>query len=289
MGKKSRKIVRVKTDKKREIPFKSRPFEGFVSELALVACRDILPAATIRVKTTPAYGAREVIICSFLPEVAIAFVREDGTPMAAMQIQAHSGDASHDLAIALISAINAADSGKTGAIAVDVTDESPELAEVIDPATPMDIVIEKDFGFWLDPNADQTPEVVQAMEQSSMSLVPTEAVPGVEGAWTAEMNRNFVRWVRPTGEREDLDALARLRAAGELSVGKDSKFVGAFRTCGLLIPVWEIPDASTAADLSTAMIALEKSLAAALKDDTPLSYEEKRARDGIISRQVDIR
>ena len=102
------------------------------------------------------------------------------------------------------------------------------------------------------------------------------------------MSREFVRYVRPESRDAVLDGLARLRAAEECSFD-ESRFVGAFRAQGLLIPVWELPRGAEADELSKPMAAFSEKLAEAIASTEPLSYEEKRARAGITSRQVTLR
>ena len=38
-----------------------------------------------------------------------------------------------------------------------------------------------------------------------------------------------------------LDALARVSAVGELTLGEGTRFAGMFRAHGLLVPVWDLP------------------------------------------------
>lgn len=90
-----------------------------------------------------------------------------------------------------------------------------------------------------------------------------------------------------------LNALARLRAAGKLNVGEGSEFIGAFRACGLVAPVFQLSDEveidHLSADLAEPLDALRKGLDAALKDASNLTDAERRAKAGIVSRQVSLR
>ena len=84
-------------------------------------------------------------------------------------------------------------------------------------------------------------------------------------------------------------ALARLQASGAAKLGENSKFVGAFRACGIAIPVFQVDPEATPDDLQAPALALRGELVKALANDAPLTDGERRARAGLISRQVTIR
>ncbi|MBA2696728.1 MAG: topoisomerase II, partial [Actinobacteria bacterium] len=84
-------------------------------------------------------------------------------------------------------------------------------------------------------------------------------------------------------------ALARLRAAGEHTLGDDTELLGAFRAAGLLVPVLEVSPDTEASDHVEALLALQGRYAEALGQDDPLTPQERRAREGLISRQVTLR
>jgi hypothetical protein len=65
--------------------------------------------------------------------------------------------------------------------------------------------------------------------------------------------------------------------------------VGAFRASGLVVPVWELPKGTEAADLEGPATELGEKLAKALSIKEPLDANERRARAGIVSRQVTLR
>lgn len=271
------------------IPFRDRPYEGLASEGELVAMREIIPAATMTARTTAEHGAVEFDLVTLLPDGNPAMVRPDGRIMVALQTRFHSGDLSHDAAGALLAACARAGADEDGIVTFDVRDPAPRLQDVVDPESFSPMEIHEDFGYWFDPGAEMTHEMEHALSQNRDEIVPTAEVPGVPGMYWCAMNRNFVRYVTDIDESKLFTALARLQAAGTASVGEGSRFVGAFRACGLAIPVFELAEGEEAAEVAPGAARLVDSLRAALEVDEPLSDAERRARQGLVSRQVTIR
>ncbi len=111
---------------------------------------------------------------------------------------------------------------------------------------------------------------------------------GVDAAyWTQMGERRFLRWVQPHDEGKLLDAFARLHAKGEDNLTEDVRLIGMFRAHGLLVPVWETE--GEAAALEEPTVALKKKLDEALADETPLTGEQRNARNGLANRQLTIR
>jgi hypothetical protein len=102
------------------------------------------------------------------------------------------------------------------------------------------------------------------------------------------MNREFLRWAFPQDEDAVIDGIARLHAKRESGLA-GGRFVGAFRSSGLVVPVWELPRGTEAADVEEPAAALAVALDAAIASDAPLDANERRARAGIVSRQVTLR
>jgi hypothetical protein len=121
--------------------------------------------------------------------------------------------------------------------------------------------------------------------------MPTVRLQSVESAYWVQMgDKVFLRWVRPEPEEKLLDALARLHAAGGSALaGVPSRFVGSFRADGLLVPVWELTEGTSAADAEVAAADFGERLAAALAVDAPLTSAERRARAGLQNRQITLR
>lgn len=270
------------------IPFVERPFEGLSTEREMVAMRELIPCAVLPAKTNEENGSVEFAFVTLLPDGAPAMVRPDGRILVGLQTRFNSGDLSHDLGGALKAAIAMAEAGEDGIVSFDVRDPAPRLQELLDDQGGA-LEITEDFGYWFDPTEDVDSDTAQALEQNREDMVPTEAVPGVAGMFWCQMNNNFVRYVTDVPEDELFTALARVQSKGTANMGDGSKFVGAFRACGLAIPVFQVAPESTAAELAEPAAALQQALREALKDKTPLDPDQKRIRAGLVSRQVTIR
>ncbi|UNX55140.1 DUF5926 family protein [Georgenia sp. TF02-10] len=290
MGKKSRRKSRPEGAPKRrraEVAYVERPFAGLPAETDLVAMREVVPAATATVHTTAEYGDREVQLVTLLPDMVPALHRDDGTVLVALQTAAHSGDASRDVAAALLEALDLAP-GSALATA-EPPEPGPRLQDVLDSGAGVDVEVRSTFDFWLTDQARQDADVARALEQANENIVPTVKVDGVESAYWCRMSREFLRWARPEDSEQVLDAIARLHAARQSAVDDGARFVGAFRSCGILIPVWELAPGTEAEELTAPLQAFEERFTAALAADQPLTPEERRARAGIVSRQVALR
>lgn len=269
------------------VEFNERPFAGFAREIELVAMREILPAATLQVTVS----GKPVTLCTMLPRNAQALIHDDGTIKVALNTRNRSGDPAHDLALVLDRALKA----KPGTTieGLDPRTEAPALTELLDPAEMGTFTLHNNFEFWLDEATERTPEVERAIEESADSIVQMGEVAGHRGAYWADMPHPFLRWVLSEDEEDVLNALARLRAAGKLNVGEGSDFIGAFRACGLVAPVFQLSDEAEiehlSADLAEPLAQLTEGLQAALKETTPLTDAERRAKAGIVSRQVSLR
>ena len=76
--------------------------------------------------------------------------------------------------------------------------------------------------------------------------------------------KEFVRWVRGEDEADFFNAFARVHAARESDLEEGARFVGAFRACGLAIPVWELVPGTEAEELTAPMRAMAERLDAAM-------------------------
>lgn len=271
------------------IPFVARPFEGLAREVELVAMREIIPAAIMSARTDAAHGSVGFDLVTLLPDGLSAMIRPDGRILVAAQTRSASADLSHDLAGALLTAIAKKEAGAEGAVDFDVREPSERLQDLLDPEGFSEMEILEDFRFWLDPEEELDEHTRHALEENREAIIPTVAVPGVHGMYWCEMNRNFVRFVADVDESRLFDALARLHAEGRARLTEGSRFVGAFRACGIAIPVFELAEGETADDVAKDAAAFAAALEEALAETTPLSPEERRARQGLVSRQVTIR
>ncbi len=271
------------------IPFVARPFEGLSREVELVAMREIIPCATMTARTNTDHGSVDFDFVTALPDGRGAMVRGDGRILVALQTRSNSGDLSHDAGAALLNAISAKQNGNEGLVDFDVRDPSERLQDILDPDSLGEMVLEENFAFWLNPDEEWDEATRRALEENHNEIIPTVKVEGVEGMYWCEMNRNFVRYLSDVEESPLFDALARVQAAGKANLGEGSRFIGAFRACGIAIPVFELAEGVRAEDIEKEAGLLEKAIAAALKTNEPLTPEERRARQGMVSRQVTIR
>ncbi len=288
MGKKSRKRQSGSARPKRvEVPFVERPFEGLPGETDWVALREVVPAATATVRTTEEYGAREVTVATMLPDLWPALHRDDGTILVGLQTAAKSGDASRDVAAALLLALEAEPG--TPVTNLGILEPGPRLQDVLDLTVGFEPVVHDDFSFWLAADEAKDPEVAAAVEQSSEGVVPTVKVEGVDSAYWCRMGREFLRWAWPEPQEDVLDAIARLHARRESELEEGARFIGAFRTSGILVPVWELVPGTEADELTEPCRRFAERLSAALAEEGPLDADARRARAGIVSRQVTLR
>ena len=265
-----------------------RPFEGLPGEADWVALREIVPAATAVLRTTAEHGGREVTVTTVLPMAWPAMHRADGTLFVGLQTQGGSGDPSRDAAAALLTAL-AVDPG-TPVPPGELPGPGPRLQDVLDLAAPFEVTVHAGFDYWLAGGDELTAEVRDSMEHANAAVVPTARLSGVEAAYWCEVGpRRHLRWVLPHPEDRLLDGIARLHAAEQSSLGAGSRYVGAFRADGLLVPVWDLAPGTEAAELEDPATAFAARLDEAMAVTTPLTGDERRARAGVVSRQLTLR
>ena len=154
----------------------------------------------------------------------------------------------------------------------------------------LDITVHRGFDFWMAEDSELDDNAQESMDRANAAAVPTERLTSVEAAYWAHVgDRTHLRWVLPEDEDPALDALARLHAADSLGVGEGTRYIGAFRAHGLLVPVWDLPTGTEAAALEEPAVRLRSRLDEALADDAPLTAEQRRARAGLIGRQLTLR
>ncbi|MET0931754.1 MAG: DUF5926 family protein [Aeromicrobium sp.] len=278
MGKKSR--IKSKATKAERMPFVARTFEGLPGEADWVALREFVPSGSVTVTLT---SGETVRVCSMLPGNGAGIRRQDGDTWIGLQVAHNFGDISRDLA----HVIDLARSTEPGQ-PVRMTDPGvgPRLQDIVDPKTPFEVEIYEGFDYWVE-GVDSSESTAEALAQANDTIAPTVHLGSVEGAYWTEMGpQRFLRWVMTHDETTLLNALARLHAAGEDTLGDGTKLIGHFRAHGLLVPVWEFEH--DAADLEGPVEDFEQRLAAALADDSPLTSQERSARQALISRQVTV-
>ena len=266
--------------------FVARPFAGRADETEWVALREVVPAATAPL-TVLGHEDRSVVLSTVLPLAWPAMVRADGTVFLGLQVATRGGDASRDLAAALEQAL----ASEPGApvVPAGLPEPGPRLQDLLAPV-PLDVTVHSGFDFWIEGAADPSGEVAASLERANASVVPTVKLTSVQsGYWCRMRERSHLRWVLPEDEEPLLDGLARLAVVDGLSLGDDTRYIGSFRAHGLLVPVWDLPSELDAAALDEPAAALRARLDEALAADQPLTGEQRRARQGLLSRQLTLR
>jgi hypothetical protein len=266
----------------------TRPFEGLPGEADWVAMRELVPSATATLTTK---DGRQVTLASVLPGGTPALVRANGEILLGVQMHASSDDVSRDIGTALAAALEApagapVDPGPVGGAG----SAGPRLQDLLDLGAPLDVVVHDDFGFWLE-GTDPGAAALAGLEHANEAILPTVRLEGLEAAYWVRpgSERAHLRWVRPEPEEELLDALARLSASEQILLGEGTRYAGAFRALGLVVPVWDLPADSPAEDWITPAREFQTRLEEALAVTEPLTADERRARAGLISRQITLR
>jgi hypothetical protein len=268
----------------------TRPFAGLAAEPDLVAMREFLPSAVAPLPLrTPADGS--VQVATVLPGASAALVRPNGDVLLGMQVQTRSGDLSADLAKALRWARTAEPGTALPVVGPGLQGELVRLQDVLEPDAELDLTLHQDFGWWIPEDTDgDSPEIAATLERANSVIMPTVAVDGVKAAyWVDTGSKAHLRWVRPEPEDALMAALARLHAAGELELGEGTRYAGAFRAHGLLVPVWDLDREMHAKEWSAPAVAFAARLEQALAQAGDLTSAEHAARDALAGKQVTLR
>lgn len=271
--------------------FVARPFEGLADEAEWIALRELVPAATAPLRLTreviDEYGDRPVTLTTVLPMAWPAMTKPDGRVFLGLQRQFQSGDPSRDLAVALLESLRAP-LGEPVSVP-GLPGPGPRLQDILVDG-PLDVTMHDGFDFWLDEDAGDDPEVRSSLERANSSVYPTVRMAAAHAAyWCRVPDRCHLRWVLTDDEDAALDTLARLSAAGSLLLGEQTKFAGMFRAHGRLVPVWDLPQDPPAEEWEPALADFAKRYTDALTSGSPLTPEERRARQGLIGRQLTLR
>ena len=280
----------------RRTPPVTRPFAGLAGECDWVALREVVPSATAPLTLAdqvlsdrPELAERAVTLATLLPMSWPALVRRDGEIVVSLQTPGRGNDVSRDLAQALLAAFDA-EPGE-GITRLPEAQAGPRLQDLLAGA-PLTVTVHEGFDWWVGAS-DLDDEAKQQMDKANENVVPTVRLGSVEAAyWCRIGQRCHLRWAMPEDEDQLLDALARLGASGELSLGDRTRYVGAFRAHGVLIPVWDLPVERTAADVEQPAATLRERLDASLAEGSAgagLSAEQRRVRAGLVGRQLTLR
>jgi len=277
--------------KKQRDVFVPRPFEGLADEAEWIALRELVPAASAPLTLAPElverFGERPVTLATVLPMAWPAMTKPDGRIFVGLQRHVQSGDVSRDLSVALLCALQTPPGGSVSVPALP--GEGPRLQDVLVDA-PLDITLHDGFEFWLDDDAGDDPNVKASLERANSSIYPTVRLAAARAAyWCRVPDKGHVRWVLPDDEDAALNALSRLAGAGELLLGDKTKFAGMFRAHGRLVPVWDIPGEPAADEWEAPMADFAKRYADALADTAPLDSAARRAKQGLVGRQLTLR
>ncbi|QKT05832.1 hypothetical protein HUN08_00430 [Gordonia sp. X0973] len=292
----------------------TRPFEGLAAECDLVAMRAFVAAASARLALTepgpPEPELKSVVpdddlgpnlqkdgvrnhvsVATVLPGAVGAIVRDGKGAregFAALQVDPEPVDIAGEFAAAIDWAAHAkVDEQYTG----QTTEKS--LADLLDVDAPLDITVYEDFSWWYAPGAKVDPNVQQMLDHAADTILPTTRMKPKSGLgapwWVRAGDKAHLRWVRPEDEDTVMTALARLHAAGHLTLGEGSRFAGSFRTHGLLVPVFDLTVEQEADHWYDGLDQFDEWLVEAMADKSELTTEQRRSRAGIRTRQVTLR
>lgn len=267
-----------------------RPFGGLAMEADLIALQEFVPSAVAQLEV----GGVPVNLVTVLPGAGAAMVRpaeDGGERFVALQVGSHSQNPGRDLAYALSWAAVAEPGESLQSTAADGS--QPELSSLIGADAELTIQEHNDFNWWFAEGAQLPPEVRQALGRANEAVMPSAQVkvdaPGSVWWVNPGGGKAHIRWVRPEeNENQVLAALARIAARGELSLGEGTKFAGAFRTHGVVVPVWDLDPSVDAQSYAEALSTLNARVEAEYTNDAQLNAEERKQLDNIKSRQVTI-
>jgi len=272
------------------------------AECDLVALREFVSSATAMLTLTE--PGRPVLLATVLPMASAALIREgsegsdggeggdsDEVGMVGLQVQqVPSVDLSSDVGATVAWSRTAA--AGTSLDVVTAAMDGPRLQDLLVADAHLDITVHQDFGWWIPGTEPPVGEVAASLERANAAVMPTDLVraDGVRSAWWVDAgDKAHLRWVRPEDEDDLMLALARVHAAGALTLGEGSRFAGSFRAHGLLVPVFDLDRDRHAQEWAAATASLGAALDEALTVDGPLTPPQRRSRDGLRARQVTLR
>lgn len=268
----------------------SRPFTGVPFERDLVAFREFVPSAVAKLPLLGEFAERSVTLATLLPMAWLAIARPDGEIWLGAQLQyPNQIDPARDLVATLRAAV-ALEPGNPVEEAPDWRDDDPTLASLLPPGTTLDVEIRDGFGWWTEGADDETGEVAASLERANAAVSPTAKLTTAEAAYWCEIGAHtYVRWVRDEPEPALIDALAQLSAADAVGLGPSSRLIGSFRTCGLVVPVWELEQGTQPDEVEEDLARMDAALRDVIGSSAPLSDRERSIRASINSRQVTLR
>ncbi|WP_058234687.1 DUF5926 family protein [Devriesea agamarum] len=262
-----------------------RPFAGLGRERDLVAMRELIPSATVPARTRDGVP---VVIATVLPMAYPAVRRTDGSVIVGLQASVPGGDLSRAFGQAIAQALEVEPG--TAVEKIDLTADSPRLQDLLDIDPDVPVTVHDTFEFWLDASAERTEQVEAALKEANASILPTKAVKALPHAfWVDAGSKEHLRWVLDADEDRVIDAIARLHARHDSGLGEGTRYVGSFRADGLTIPVWDLPKGFGVDGVEEVASDLAQRMHDALACTDELTPRERRARGGIVARQVTLR
>ncbi len=264
-----------------------------------MAMREILPAATATVRLRDGVGVAsaasdsgtspQISVATVLPMAWPGLRRADGSLMIGLQTGTAGSDSSRDCARVILELLTTAP-GNPVRPGHPATADTPRLQDLLDLDAPFEPTLHEGFDFWVADGIDLDDAARQSLEQANASMIPTEKLASAPSAyWCRVGERTHVRWVLPEEEDRATDALARLHASGADLLGEGTRVLGAFRACGLLVPVWDLDPTLPGSAYEEPLADLLTRYGDALADTSPLTPEQRRARAGLLSRQLTLR
>jgi hypothetical protein len=266
--------------------FIARPFEGVNGEAELLALSELLASATAEVKVQKEIDPSiRVTFCTLLPGSAAAFRAAADSIVVGLQTTVHSPDRSADIAGAILTAAQA--SVGEFVAATPVASTALRLQDLLDPGTPVVAAVHNTFNWWRDH------DVISGEDEEMLADMNASFVPATRIAAAAYFlpspERPQVRMVLPDDEVAGTDAFARLVASGGDSLADGSRWLGNFRTCGLLAPVWDVPQSWDSDQAQTALSAFLERYEQVRGDTTPLTSQQRQARAAVVGKFVTVR
>ncbi len=292
----------------------ARPFAGLAAECDLVALRAFVASATARLDLVEP-GPPDPVLTSVIPakeapkakvepgtrnHVLLATILPGAVPAIAREFRAateglvglQTDPEPADLADSLAAAIDWAAHAEPGADYAP-SSEHGTLTDLIKPESTLDLTVYDDFSWWFAEGTEVPREVAGMLDRANDTVMPTARLKPKSGLgapwWVDAGERAHLRWVRPEPEDDVMAALARLHAAGALTLGEGSRFAGSFRTHGLLVPVFDLDNERHHEEWYDGLDEFDAHLVEALQSPRELTAEERRSRDGIRGRQITLR
>ncbi len=273
--------------------FVARPFAQIAGEADIVAMLELLASATAHITLSAVHAiaaGTRLTIGTVLPGGSAAFRAADDHIVVGLQTSIHSADRGADIACAIVTA-SQADVGEFIA-AVPAAAGAPQLDSLIARDACIEAIVHSDFAWWTDAgivDLDDEEDVEFLAEMNASFTPATKLSTSAAAFFLPTVDRPQVRMVLADDEAAATDAFARLLAAGAESLGEGSKWLGNFRTCGLLAPVWDIPQGWTVTQADAAMSAFLQRYAEAVTSTDALTPEQRRSRAVVTGKFVTLR